>query len=185
VRCAACHRTNTAGDAVIRPVFARCRDCHSEDPHRLAVSRDCRDCHDTRGFEPSLVDVAAHDRFLPLTGAHRAVRCGDCHRDLRPRWLPHTALSLAATRTCSGCHAGPHGTQFAARTDKGRCDACHDADAWRPASRFDHERTAFSLKGGHAAVGCARCHPAARPAADRRYRPVSAKCESCHGKEGS
>jgi Zn finger protein HypA/HybF involved in hydrogenase expression len=103
---------------------------------------------------------------------------------MRGTWAPHTQLSLAAARTCSGCHTGPHGTQFAARTDKGRCDACHSADAWRPANRFDHERdAAFSLKGAHAKVACARCHAAARPAAGRKWRPVSAKCESCHSSE--
>ena len=184
VRCASCHTKSPAGSAVMRPAFARCRDCHTEDPHRLAATRDCRDCHDTRAFEPSLVDVAAHERYFALDGAHRAVACADCHRDLRPAWRAKTPLPLTAARTCAGCHPGPHGTQFAARTDQGRCDACHGTSGWRPADRFNHERTAFSLKGGHANVACARCHPAARPAADRRYRPVSAKCETCHGKEG-
>lgn len=190
LRCADCHRKEPAGGAwgtarvVIRPVFARCRDCHTDDPHKSPPDRDCRACHDTKGFAPSTVDVTAHGTYFTLEGAHRAVLCADCHRAMRGTWAPHTQLSLAAARSCSGCHTGPHGTQFAARTDKGRCDACHSADVWRPAARFDHERdAAFSLKGGHARVLCARCHPAARPSADRRYRPVSAKCESCHGKE--
>jgi hypothetical protein len=185
VRCADCHRRSAVDSQVaIRPAFARCRDCHRDDPHAGPVSRDCRDCHDTRGFAPSTVDVSGHGAYFALEGAHRAVLCSDCHRELRGTWRPQTRLPLGAAKTCAGCHAGPHGTQFAGRRDQGRCDACHGTDGWRPATRFDHERdAAFSLKGGHAQVTCARCHPAARPQADRRYRPVSAKCESCHGKE--
>lgn len=186
VRCAACHtKAAPGGDIAMRPAFARCRDCHTDDPHNEPAARDCRDCHDTRGFAPSTVDVRAHEAYFPLAGAHRAVLCADCHKELRRAWAgPRTARPLAAAKTCASCHPGPHGAQFAGRKDQGKCDACHATEAWHPAAKFDHERdAAFSLKGGHAHVACARCHPAARPVADRRYRPVSAKCESCHGKE--
>lgn len=171
VRCASCHRT-AAGVTVLHPTFARCRDCHTTDPHRGDPARDCVVCHDTRAYKPSTVDVAAHAHFtFALEGAHRAVPCAACHRDMK---------TFTAANTCAACHAGPHGTQFAARPDKGRCDACHDVNAWRPASRFDHAKDAgFSLEGAHARVACERCH---RPAAGRPvvYGAASPRCESCH-----
>jgi len=57
-------------------------------------------------------------------------------------------------------------------------------DAFRPARRFDHNRdAAFSLKGAHANVPCARCHrsvagPSGKPVVI--YRPVPTACEACH-----
>lgn len=180
--CAACHRS-AAGTTVLRPAFARCIDCHRRDPHDGPAGRDCAGCHDVRRFRPSTVDVAGHARFtFALDGAHRAVPCAACHRTLSAAAPPRSrTVSLAAERTCAGCHAGPHGDQFASRRDRGACQECHSVAAWRPADRFDHERdAAFPLAGAHARVPCARCHPPARPAADRRFRPVSSKCETCH-----
>lgn len=182
VRCAACHRTAPRGAAggtfvQFRPAFSRCRDCHA-DPHQPAppLPRECADCHTLQGYVPSTVDVAGHARFrFALEGAHRAVPCAGCHR-LQTK-------SFTAPTQCAACHDGPHGTQFAARADRGTCDACHDVAKWRPAARFDHERgTRFSLAGAHATVACDRCHTPIGTGArrDRRYRPVSAACESCH-----
>jgi predicted CXXCH cytochrome family protein len=175
VRCEACHarRGATVATLVMRPASARCLDCH-RDPHGGPPGRDCAPCHTLQAMRPSTVDVAAHARFaFALDGAHRAVPCAGCHRTM--------SGSFSASRTCAGCHTTPHGTQFAARADRGACDACHDADAWRPAARFDHERdAAFSLAGAHARVPCGSCHRSAGASADRVYRPVSSKCESCH-----
>jgi hypothetical protein len=58
--------------------------------------------------------------------------------------------------------------------------------AFAPASHFDHDRdAAFKLSGAHARVGCAACHRRERTGAPNGatrvvYRPLSAKCESCH-----
>jgi hypothetical protein len=156
----------------------------------------CTDCHGVRGFRPSIIDLVAHKRYkFALEGAHRAVPCIGCHGDMKH---PATTSSLVAARWsfqplrfaapkggCAGCHESPHGVQFVARRDGGACEACHGVDAFSPASRFDHERDAtFSLKGAHAHVPCARCHPASRGPTGKAvvtYRPVSAKCEACHG----
>jgi hypothetical protein len=180
-RCEACHgRQGTT--VVMRPAAVRCIDCH-RDPHGGPPGRDCAPCHDVQAMRPSTVDVAAHARFaFVLEGAHRAVPCAGCHATMSSARRGGTAtISFTASRTCVGCHTTPHGTQFNARPDRGACAACHDAGAWRPAARFDHERdAAFSLAGGHARVPCASCHPSGGRGVDRVYRPVSAKCESCH-----
>ena len=84
-----------------------------------------------------------------------------------------------------GVSQTPHGTQFDAR--QGGCAACHTADAFVPAGKFDHTRDAsFALTGAHEKVPCAQCHKAAPKSADPKvlmYRPLSGRCESCHSKE--
>jgi hypothetical protein len=183
VKCAACHARGAAvpvaawGSArvVLRPPSAGCLDCHA-DPHagRLA-GQACAACHDVRGFRPSTVDVAAHARFgFALEGAHRATPCTGCHAG--------GDLKFEAKRTCADCHADPHGGGFAGRPAKGGCEACHTVEAFAPAPGFDHDRdAAFRLEGAHATAPCRACHAAG--ADGPAYRPLSPKCESCHGKE--
>lgn len=180
-----------------------CVSCHV-DPHqgRFAaggahpVPGGCLGCHTVQSYRPSTIDVAQHARYpFTLEGAHRAVPCVGCHAELRRppaqsslvlvRWTGAPLPFTSSAQGCQGCHDTPHGEQFAGRRDGGRCEKCHDLDAFAPASRFDHGRdTKFPLRGGHANVPCVRCHPqAAGPGNARmvRYRPVSARCESCHG----
>ena len=209
IRCAACHGPERRGLNALASTQAlgkarvalqleeiECAACHV-DPHRSKLPK-CLDCHDTRTFRPSTIDVADHDRYdLPLAGAHRAVPCVDCHVDMKhpaatsslvlARWQFPAVTFAASANGCAGCHETPHGTQFDARADRGACDKCHDAVAFRPAGRFDHERDArFSLKGAHAKVPCSSCHPTRRSASGKpvaAYRPISGKCESCHSEE--
>jgi len=186
-----------------------CTACHL-DPHKgrfaaggpRAKPEGCLACHDSRAFRPSTADVGAHAKFgFALEGAHRATPCLDCHDELknRPAVAPkRSTLVLARTsfpelrfesnrRNCVDCHQTPHGDQFDGRPDGGKCEACHTVDAFAPATRFDHTRDAsFSLKGAHETVPCQQCHRVEtvgnRPKTVR-YRPLSGKCESCHGKE--
>lgn len=200
--------TRTAGYGKANFVFklpeTECAACHV-DPHqgrfakRTPKAFGCTDCHDTRAFSPSIIDVALHKQYrFPLDGAHRATPCLACHAELKgAHALKSTliqvkstgpALAFSAAVTCAECHETPHGTQFAGRKDGGTCESCHATDAFQPASRFDHNRDAsFSLKGAHQDVPCNRCHQTDTQSSDPRrliYRPVSGKCENCHaGKE--
>ena len=206
VGCGACHserradlppltRTDSLGPA--RVLFklgtAVCASCHV-DPHGGRYQEACGACHTAQSFRPSTMDLASHaERGFPLEGAHRAVPCVACHEGLT-RTTGGSALLQAPVRpapmvlttgktTCAACHQTPHGDQFS-RRDQGRCDLCHGQDAFRPASRFDHDRdAAFSLKGAHQKVACGQCHPA-DPASGGgtrvRYRGIPTTCESCH-----
>jgi hypothetical protein len=183
-----------------------CTACHV-DPHKgrfaeggaRAKARGCLACHDTRVFHPSTADIEAHQDFgFALNGAHRATACVACHEDMKrsgtaakPTLLrAGTAfgpLRFETKKACVDCHENTHGDQFASRRDKGGCDACHGEDGFQPASKFDHDRDAtFKLRGGHEGVPCNRCHPTDTRSGDPRrliFRPVSGKCETCHGKE--
>jgi hypothetical protein len=200
--------TVSAGKAgfVFRINEVECVACHI-DPHQgrfgpkgaMPVTGGCLACHGTLAFHPSTMKVAAHTQFrFDLDGAHRATPCSACHKDLaRPAAATPSSLvrgggtfppmQFQAKTECVACHSNPHGTQFAAWDTKGGCAACHSVASFAPASAFNHETDAsFSLKGAHEKVPCSQCHPrdpkGATPDA-RIYRPVSGKCESCHGKE--
>jgi hypothetical protein len=94
-------------------------------------------------------------------------------------------LRFETKTACADCHENPHGNQFSSRKDGGRCEACHTTDAFQPAARFDHNRdAAFSLKGAHEKVPCNRCHSNDVSGGHPErllFRPLSGKCESCHG----
>jgi hypothetical protein len=185
-----------------------CLACHA-DPHKgrfaaggaRAKDKGCLACHDLRAFRPATADVAAHEKFgFVLEGAHRATACLACHEEIKASNAAPKRSSLVAAgatfaelrfessrKECVDCHKTPHGDQFDARKDKGRCDACHSVEAFAPASRFDHTRdAAFSTKGAHERVPCNQCHPTDMKSGNPKsliYRPVSGKCETCHGKE--
>lgn len=207
VACAACHgaarkdlpappgaaRAGKAG-FVFAGIETDCAACH-RDPHGFA-DRACARCHTTATFSPSTIGPEAHARFaFRLEGAHGAVPCVACHRELERRSERHGTLLRSRDpmpklpfkdprRACAECHTGPHGTQFASRPDKGRCDACHGLDGFRPASKFDHDRDSrFALGKAHAKVACARCH-VSRPGPDGKpfvvYRGTESRCAGCH-----
>lgn len=183
-----------------------CASCHV-DPHQgrfvaggaRAKAGGCPTCHNTRAFRPSKADVAAHAQFgFVLEGAHRATACSACHKELTPPPAAKRSslvragggfgdLQFQAKHECVDCHQSPHGSQFDAWNAKGGCAACHTAEAFAPAKKFDHNTdAAFSLKGAHEVVPCARCHVRDPKGSDPKsliYRPVSGKCETCHGKE--
>ena len=181
-----------------------CTACHF-DPHEgrfgatgaRAKPNGCVTCHNAVSFRPSLVDVAVHSGFsYPLEGAHRAISCDACHVESKPAparsslLLAHGPAPAMHFTTkganCEACHTTPHGDQFDQRGVAGKCASCHDENAFRPASRFDHDiAAAFSLKGAHARVACAKCHTSVQRSGGRDiivYRPVPHTCEDCHGK---
>lgn len=202
--------TGTAGVLFHLPEV-RCAACHAN-PHRPASGQvatpnaadDCSTCHGADSFRSPTMSLESHARFaFALDGAHRAVPCVECHTGFGAAPTNHdglatlvasglavAAIPLAAVRgeKCADCHESPHGEQFRARDDGGRCDACHDTDRFANLERFDHGRdAAFALDGAHARVACAGCHRREADQAGGRvvYRPVPRTCEACHrGRSG-
>ena len=134
----------------------------------------CEHCHpDHRGRDVPLVRWPGGDRDgfdhaklarFPLRGAHAPLECRDCHKpellrgDVAPALSdderPRTFLGLGTT--CAACHDDPHEPSLG-----DDCKRCHDESDWGHASNddhFDHGKTRFPLRGGHAEVGCAKCH---------------------------
>ncbi|MEK6612489.1 MAG: hypothetical protein AABZ29_06880 [Gemmatimonadota bacterium] len=215
--CRSCHpaeRAKTAGrqgapspatTVSLRGAGSNCDACHV-DPHAgryapgnpQASPEGCRACHDTRHFAPATLATRRHGSFgFALEGAHRALPCRDCHKEIGRMPARSTLRRVATTmpiaplrfdrapRTmCTACHADPHGGQFAGRRGGAACDACHDVARWSGASRLVHDRDAsFPLAGAHQRVPCASCHMhVAQSGGGTRvqYRPLPSSCESCH-----
>jgi hypothetical protein len=95
----------------------------------------------------------------------QAALCADCHKDvredLRTRRGFHGRLPAGEKMQCRGCHSEHQG---------------RDADIVKlVAEQFDHSRTDFALKDGHATLACTRCHAAGKP-----FREAPADCHGCH-----
>ncbi|HZP05311.1 MAG TPA: hypothetical protein VFB43_10450 [Terracidiphilus sp.] len=192
VACNECHKP-IAGSKVARYHFAQlnCATCH-EDVHKGQFADrmakldvrgrplGCEACHSTKEWKDlSKFDHAATD--FPLIGSHRAVACIDCHRPpAMERTMAHVEFTKAPVR-CADCHENPHADQFGARADD--CSSCHNTNKWQP-SLFDHDKTAFLLKGGHENVACSACHTLKKQVNGNLvlfYKPTPKACDDCHG----
>jgi hypothetical protein len=168
-----------------------CTSCH-EDIHKGQFAErmagldakgkplGCEACHSTKEWKDLTKFDHARTKF-PLEGSHRATACADCHK---PPNMELTMLHVqftAAPVTCGECHENPHSDQFGARGND--CASCHNSNKWKP-SLFDHEKTAFSLKGGHQDVACSACHTLKKPVDGNLvlfYKPCPTACAACHG----
>ncbi|MCA9541863.1 MAG: hypothetical protein KC620_23360 [Myxococcales bacterium] len=178
VECAGCHTqpryTGTATE---------CVDCHqSPHPAGTKFGPDCASCHSPRGWKNVVYPIADH-RFFPLEGGHAIKDCAQCHGEKG---------NAAPSPACASCHEDVHTGRFGSK-----CQSCHDIFDWRKVRRsaFDHDRTAFPLKGLHVTAQCEDCHPKGKlkPIAHERCLDchqdphggeVGAVCEDCHVEQG-
>ena len=194
--CASCHGKPPRQDETIyiryqkgtekntypEPVVENCLSCH-RDYHRGTFASfpggpNCANCHSEKAWTPSTFDLERHNREtnFPLLGAHASLSCQSCHKE-------NEKLNFVfASTECLTCHEkdNPHGDQFEGQS----CANCHSEKAWKPPSRFDHNRTRFPLTGAHAELSCQSCHKEeVGPDGKRiiRYRPLGTRCIDCHG----
>jgi hypothetical protein len=181
VNCEKCHKPDVPRDERFRKLaFGRCVDCHL-DQHRGEFAKtdkgECKPCHVTAGFYPTLFSFVAHAQTrYPLIGKHTATPCSACHKLARPR------LDLHVPRqACADCHANPHGDQFAKEMAQGGCGHCHEATGWK-LPKIDH--STWPLTGAHATALCDSCH---HPTPEDRkrgsgasYKGVPRACGGCH-----
>jgi hypothetical protein len=137
-------------------------------PNHVAgnFNHDCRPCHTTTVWSPST--FSHNTTSFPLTGAHQAVACSQCHVNNVYHGLPST---------CYDCHA----TDFNSTTNPNHqslnfphnCTQCHSTTAWSPAT-FNHSTTSFPLTGAHTSTQCQACH------VNGNYQLVYTDCYQCH-----
>ena len=203
--CFKCHARGGKG-----PQDQRCLECHGEIAQRLAERRgfhaqqgreECGTCHPEHGGRDFALipwgpgDERAFDHAdagFELKGRHARVECRKCHQSKNQRAPVAAKIKLkdrgrswlGLDTACASCHEDPHRTQLGAD-----CASCHDENAWKPAPRFDHARTAYPLTGRHAQLECAKCHlaPAVATAKDAKGQPLAqwkplphADCAACH-----
>ncbi len=184
VACQKCHQGK--GRQRFRGLkFEQCRDCH-QDYHRGQFSSklakaDCDVCHSEQGFRPSKFSIIHHQKTrFPLTGAHGAVLCRDCHQPITTRQGKTLQFSFSSL-ACTQCHRNIHGKSIQAFTQADGCQSCHSTDAWA-AVTFDHNRTDFPLTGAHQQVACTQCHQSTGKGTQQRlvFSQASKLCQACH-----
>ncbi len=154
--CDACHGEQLTHQFATTPTD--CFSCHlldftnTTDPDHVAAgfATECETCHSP--VSPRWDEaVFQHPGSFLLDGAHRRLGCDDCH-----------ASGFAGTLTdCAGCHIQDYrGTVDPDHATAGfplECEVCHDTTTWSSAV-FDHNATAFPLRGQHQPLDCEVCH---------------------------
>jgi hypothetical protein len=174
VGCDNCHAMEGTSQFINMPL--QCGVCHRQDyeattdpNHQLAgFSLRCETCHS------SAITAWADARFdhnrtrFPLTGAHLAIACDQCHANNRFTDTP---------TDCFSCHQSDYqrttDPNHAAGNFSRDCAPCHTTSAWKP-STFDHNKTRFPLLGAHLTATCSQCH------LNNRFAGTPADCYSCH-----
>lgn len=160
-----------------------CLDCHKDVGadirsksrlHGHLDDNNCRNCHtDHKGRNANIapIDKKKFDHAktdFKLLGAHKEAKCESCHQPkLKFRQAPKLCNDCHKKDDHEKGHKGHLGT---------KCESCHNEKKWSE-TRFDHEKTKFSLVGGkHADVKCKECH------ADKTYQQTPLTCNGCHKK---
>lgn len=190
-----CNQCHEVGKKV---TSAKCLTCHKEiktliDARRgyhvssEVTGKECYSCHNEhhgRNFEIIHFDKQAFDHRkagYDLVGKHKALDCKACHK---PELIKvktsqkSTGSYLDLGRECLACHADYH-----QKTLSDNCLDCHNSDAFKPATGFDHKKTKFQLIGKHASVECVKCHKVSETAGNKfqKFSGVAfKKCTDCH-----
>jgi hypothetical protein len=199
LECAACHEERRISDPAAKQVAgagrktflglpSACADCHF-DEHRGQSGRDCRQCHDEKGWKPA-PGFDHRKTAYPLEGRHARVACDRCHqreRDPAGKQAFPAAVSEHFLRykplahaTCADCHKDPHQNRFGQA-----CASCHGLQGWlklSPAAQAVsvHDKTRFPLRGKHAEAACRSCH-GPFPGQKARWRGLTfGACADCH-----
>ena len=152
----------------------KCLDCHevidrlintNQGYHSSSEvrSKECTDCHNEhhgRKFDMVRFDEESFNHDLTgysLEGTHTIIDCRACHQSKNindPELRKRNDTYLGLDDKCLTCH-----DDFHQQTLDNDCRKCHDMEAFRPATLFDHNEADFHLRGRHEEVGCAECHP--------------------------
>ncbi len=108
IPCTQCHRPAGLGASVrqvdFRSAPADCKGCH-EDIHGGQFAADCSSCHVEVAWKPTTFDHETRSKFS-LAGAHRAVPCGQCHKDQSTLNGRRVIRYKETPTNCSACHSG-------------------------------------------------------------------------------
>ena len=155
VDCERCHTPTPQGRLTFVSRGTDCVDCHraqyqsTTNPNHAAggFSTNCVQCHATTLWSRARFNHAG-TRF-PLTGAHQAVSCAQCHGD---------GVYAGKSTLCVSCHQqaydGTTNPNHAAAGFATTCQDCHTTAGWTGAA-FNH--TWFRIPH-HSATACSDCH---------------------------
>lgn len=166
--CWRCHPGAATGNFL--RVTTDCATCHADDlalaqnPDHLAQgwTSGCEQCH----LSTTWGGAGFTHTTWPLTGAHTAADCSDCHLG---------GLFSGTPNQCVDCHLTEYQTTTApnhlAAGFPPTCEACHTTAGWLGAS-FSH--SLYPLTGAHTQASCSDCHPTGV------YVGTPDQCADCH-----
>ena len=151
----------------------KCLTCHLELKSRIDLKKgfhssskvykkSCWICHSEHLSRKYDIVHLNKDKFdhqqtgWALEGKHKEKRCEDCHKKEHitdPVILKKRMTFLGLNTACLTCHENKHQNTLSAN-----CLECHTYEAFKPASKFDHAKAKFMLKGKHNSVECKKCH---------------------------
>lgn len=179
--CYSCHVSEEKW--TFKNIGNKCTDCHN-DIHKNYISNkyypdnSCISCHSNEAW-----DRVEFDHKLtgwPLQGKHQATACKSCHFNTEDKGKEPIQMFKNLKKECSACHENIHEDQFAieGKTD---CNRCHNPENWFP-KKFDHNKTAFPLKGKHAEIECKECHISTvkNDKTIINYKIGKTECIDCH-----
>lgn len=175
--CTACHKPEFIANKEIASrkgtylgLQTACLSCH-KDEHRKQLSKDCLTCHGMEEWTP-VVEFSHQKSKFPLKGAHKEVRCEECHKKVNDSKGAFTKYVGVAHSLCTHCHKDRHEGRLGAN-----CTACHNHFSWKDVNAsgtFNHDKTKYPLIGKHKEVACKECHK-------KGNEQLSfARCTDCH-----
>lgn len=166
-KCESCH---TTGFVYRDKLESACVACHrKDDKHKGSLGDECVACHGERNWKESARFDHDKSRFK-LRGAHVKPECKACHT---------TPMYRETPSECMACHKEDDRHEGSLGKD---CAECHTDRDWK-ATRFDHARTRFALRLGHAVppLKCESCHRDLK--SFRAAGAAALECVACHGKD--
>uniref|UniRef100_UPI0032167963 hypothetical protein n=1 Tax=uncultured Draconibacterium sp. TaxID=1573823 RepID=UPI0032167963 len=190
--CTSCH---VLGE---KETTSKCLECHTEIQQLIqegkgyhssaeVKGKKCAECHGEhfgRNFQVTRFDQENFNHVLTgymLEGKHNWIKCNDCHNpELVKRKISQKKGStfLGLGTECLSCH-----TDFHQNTLSSNCTSCHNQNAFRPATGFNHNETRFVLTGKHKEIECAACHKTSQKNGQKFQQFAGIKfenCTSCH-----
>jgi hypothetical protein len=158
--CMSCHK-DVAADMRARTGYhgrlkpQACNTCHTDHKGRSAQIV----LLDKKQFDHNQTDYA-------LRNKHQKVECEKCHVTGKKY--------REAPQECSACHRKDDVHKGSLGS---KCADCHSDVGWKETTRFDHEKTRFSLTGKHIDVKCSGCHKTSD------YKDTPRTCIGCHRKD--
>ena len=179
VPCVSCHQGGDFKSPIPHDV---CADCHKDEHQGQFAKRAdggrCESCHTVQGWSPSTFSVADHAKTgYPLTFPHAGVKCSSCHTQAGK----DTKFKIKFAQ-CIDCHKDEHEGQFAAAPWHNGCEQCHKGATFKTTNYTldKHQKSSFTLTGGHMAIACNDCHKAPSGTKVIPFHFAKLSCATCH-----
>jgi hypothetical protein len=161
IDCRDCHKPDYIDDPDLQDrektylgLDQECLSCHA-DFHQESLSSNCIECHSFEKFRPA--PGFDHDESaFALNGKHIDVDCIECHPTTFRNGEDFQVFSGIEFNDCVSCHEDPHANQLV-----GSCSQCHSEESFSAGNalgNFNHNTTAFQLRGSHQNINCFECH---------------------------